>query len=475
MGGAAGGWLKTRAVSFWIWLLLAVALLCTALFIASLLWQQRQTVQESALEQGRHIAIDLATGNVEGNLRQLNNPEKKEPPKALPKQEPTAKTAPLNPSPTGAGQQVGGVKATEHHSALTQEKAKGKIAGVAAVAEKKTPEIPVSDAKQSSESVKTASAEVKEVTKGVGAVPASSTAIASGKGTVGVARKATGTSDAVEALMERPRVSLKPSPNMRLVEKKDGSYLPKTGLEGETSWQFYGRPHRLAANKKPVAILIPNLGLSKKSTEAALELPGEFSLIFSPYARDASKWTRKAREMGHEVLLALAQEEEDYPASDPGPYGLLTELPPEDNLERLYWQLSRFTGYVGVYSPKQDKFTRSPAGNTMLKDLSERGIVFIYGNYLDNAEYGEVVRGGVSIPGMKVDLVVDKTPTADSIREALESLEKRAEEKGFALGLAHAYPVTLEALKVWAAGLDEGDAVSLAPLTSVIQATIADE
>lgn len=65
----------------------------------------------------------------------------------------------------------------------------------------------------------------------------------------------------------------------------------------------------------------------------------------------------KARRYGHEVLLQIPMEPFDYPSNDPGPYTLLTDLPPKENIQRLDWLMSRFTGYFGVTNYMGAKFT----------------------------------------------------------------------------------------------------------------------
>ena len=55
-----------------------------------------------------------------------------------------------------------------------------------------------------------------------------------------------------------------------------------------------------------------------------------------------------ARAQGHEVMLEMPMEPTGYPDNDPGPQTLLTTLTAEQNLDRLYWHLSRFQGYAGI-------------------------------------------------------------------------------------------------------------------------------
>ena len=65
----------------------------------------------------------------------------------------------------------------------------------------------------------------------------------------------------------------------------------------------------------------------------------------------------RARTEDHEVLLQAPMEPFDYPDNDPGPQTLLTSLTPDQNIDRLHWQMSRFQGYVGILSYMGARFT----------------------------------------------------------------------------------------------------------------------
>ena len=63
----------------------------------------------------------------------------------------------------------------------------------------------------------------------------------------------------------------------------------------------------------------------------------------------------------HEILLQIPMEPFDYPDNDPGPQTLLTSLPPEQNIDRLYWHLSRFQGYAGIANFMGARFVATDA------------------------------------------------------------------------------------------------------------------
>ena len=71
-------------------------------------------------------------------------------------------------------------------------------------------------------------------------------------------------------------------------------------------------------------------------TQTAVKtLPANVTLAFQTIAPSLGDWIAQARLVGHEVLLAVPMEPNNYPQNDPGPQTLLTGLPAATNTQRL--------------------------------------------------------------------------------------------------------------------------------------------
>jgi uncharacterized protein len=210
-----------------------------------------------------------------------------------------------------------------------------------------------------------------------------------------------------------------------------------------------------------VALVIGGLGLNAKSTRQAIEqLPAEVTLSFVPYSDGLQAWIDLARSNGHEVLLEAPMEPADYPNNDPGPYTLLTTSKPAETVQRLDWLLSRATGYFGVTNYLGSRFvTSDPAMATFAGDLRQRGLAFV--------DDGSAARRGGGIPRASADLVVDDQLAGDAIDKQLAALEAAALQHGQALGSGFAYPITLDEVGRWAAGLG-ARGYQLAPASAVM-------
>jgi uncharacterized protein len=175
------------------------------------------------------------------------------------------------------------------------------------------------------------------------------------------------------------------------------------------------------------------------------KLPGAVTLAFMPYSYDVDHLAGRARRACHEILLQAPMEPFNYPDNDSGPQTLLTTLSPEQNLERLYWLMSRFQGYVGITGAMGARFTASEQAFTpILRETAKRGLIFV-DDGANPCSVAARIAGGNNLPFAKADMVLDSVPTPAEIDHALDRLEMTARERGIAVGMASA------------AGLDRAD------------------
>ena len=217
-----------------------------------------------------------------------------------------------------------------------------------------------------------------------------------------------------------------------------------------------------------VAIVVGGLGVgAAKTTDAIMKLPPAVTLAFTPYGSDPAKLAERARAQRHEILLQIPMEPFDYPDNDPGPQTLLTTLDAEQNLDRLYWHLSRFQGYAGIANFMGARFVVADAVmQPIVREAAKRGL-----GYLDDGSAPRSVASsmaaGLSMPFAKADLGIDAVPTAVEIDRALVRLEGLAKERGLAVGVASALPISIERIGAWIRTL-ESHGVMLVPLTTVM-------
>jgi len=259
--------------------------------------------------------------------------------------------------------------------------------------------------------------------------------------------------------------------NARLLEKSRYGMIPVVadGLRPFTAYAAGSDAERAKAAKMPsVAIVIGGLGVgAAKTADAIMKLPGAVTLAFTPYGSDPGKLVERARAQHHEVLLQIPMEPFDYPDNDPGPQTLLTSLNADQNLDRLFWHLSRFQGYVGLANFMGARFIATDAVmQPFIREAAKRGL-----GYLDDGSAVRSVAGslaeGQSMPFARADLAIDSVPTSVEIDRALAKLESLARDHGIAIGMASALPISIERVGLWAKAL-ESRGIMLVPLTTAM-------
>jgi polysaccharide deacetylase 2 family uncharacterized protein YibQ len=255
----------------------------------------------------------------------------------------------------------------------------------------------------------------------------------------------------------------------RLLEKSRYGMIPVVA-DGLKPFTVYAADaDRTKAAKMPVvAIVVGGLGVgAAKTTDAIMKLPSAVTLAFTPYGADPTKLAERARAQRHEILLQIPMEPFDYPDNDPGPQTLLTTLAAEQNLDRLYWHLSRFQGYAGIANFMGARFVATEAVmQPIIREAAKRGL-----GYLDDGATPRSVApslaAGQAMPFARADLAIDAVPTSAEIDRTLIKLETLARERGVAVGVASALPVSIERIGAWIKTLDSRG-IMLVPLTTAM-------
>lgn len=257
--------------------------------------------------------------------------------------------------------------------------------------------------------------------------------------------------------------------NPKLLEKSRYGMIP-VAAEGLKPFSVYAADaDRAKAAKMPVvAIVIGGLGVgAAKTTDAIMKLPGAVTLAFTPYGADPGKLAERARAQRHEIFLQIPMEPYDFPDNDPGPQTLLTSLSADQNMDRLYWHLSRMQGYAGIANFMGARFIATePAMQPIIREAAKRGLGFF-----DDGSSPRSIAAQAAVsqamPFGKGDIAIDVVPTASEIDRALNKLETTARERGIAVGTASALPVSIDRIAAWTRTLgDRG--ILLVPLTTAM-------
>ncbi len=288
-------------------------------------------------------------------------------------------------------------------------------------------------------------------------------------GSSGARHDVTISSDGPDKVAAEAAPAMMAAVDPRLLEKSRYGMIPVVadGLKPFTA--YAAEADRARAAKMPVvAIVVGGLGVgAAKTNEAIMKLPAAVTLAFTPYGSDPAKLAERARAQRHEILLQVPMEPFDYPDNDPGPQTLLTTLGAEQNIDRLYWHLSRFQGYAGIANFMGARFVVTDAAmQPIIREAAKRGLGFL-DDGLAPRSVAATLTTSQGMPFVKADFTIDAVPTLAEIDRALAKLENLAKERGTAVGVASALPISIERIGVWIKAL-ESHGIMLVPLTTAM-------
>ena len=254
-----------------------------------------------------------------------------------------------------------------------------------------------------------------------------------------------------------------------LVEMSDEGPLPKIADDGRRAMEVYARAFDRADPRPKIAIIVGGLGLGEAVTQAAVDrLPPGVTLAVTPYGSSLQGLVSTARAKGHEVLLELPLEPYDYPDNDPGQDTLLTGTTAEENPARLRRVLAKVTGYAGLINSQGAKFLASEdALRALLSATAGRGLYFVDSGEAEQSIAREV-SAATGAAFARGDRLVDRNPTREAIEKEFAAIEDLAKQRGSAVAVAGAYPVTIDRLTAWAASLEEKGS-ALVPVSALVE------
>jgi len=263
-------------------------------------------------------------------------------------------------------------------------------------------------------------------------------------------------------------VPLSPVPVPGLVEDSPYGPLPKIAIDGRRAAEVYARPSdyaKVAGGPPRVAVLLSGLGVPGAPDGDVIKgLPPPVSIAFGAYGRGVQEWVTQARAEGHEVLLAIPLEPNDYPAEDPGPHTLLTTLPTDENIKRLQWLMSRYTGYIGITNYMGAKFETVPASlRPVLQEAKRRGLIYLDDGSVEGSVAGQIAEE-LELEYATAQVLLE----AGSLDKALAELEAAARSQGAAIGVAKAESATVKQIAEWAGSLEDKGLV-LVPVSTALR------
>jgi polysaccharide deacetylase 2 family uncharacterized protein YibQ len=286
-----------------------------------------------------------------------------------------------------------------------------------------------------------------------------------------------GAADMPDALIIRVppedlKTSLAPAPDARLVVAGPHGPLPRIGRDGARPADIYARPVVLGARLSPqaprIALVITGMGVNEAATDRALgALPPAVTFAFAPYGAQVAQQAERARDDGHELLLQVPME--GFGSGDGGARMLPAHAPRDKIVDALHWHMSRFPGYIGITHFLGGRFMSvQPAIASLLQDVADRGLVFL-DDGSSQQSLAASAAAAIGAPMARADVLIDAAAKPEAMDAALRRLETLARERGSAIGIASAMPLSVDRIARFAQGL-EARGMALVPVSALINA-----
>ncbi len=202
---------------------------------------------------------------------------------------------------------------------------------------------------------------------------------------------------------------------------------------------------RQKASKPRIAIIIDDIGYNIPLGERTVNLDGDITLAVLPKTPGAKILAKAGFASGKEIMLHAPMSNANEFKLGPG--ALTEDLSKEDFIRVLNDDIDNIPHIVGVNNHMGSRLTtRKKQMSWVMETLKQRELYFIDSlTHFSSVAYITARRYGII--SSQRDVFLDHIINEAYIAEQMERLIKRAHDQGYAIGIGHPYPETLEVLE----------------------------
>jgi polysaccharide deacetylase 2 family uncharacterized protein YibQ len=201
------------------------------------------------------------------------------------------------------------------------------------------------------------------------------------------------------------------------------------------------------ADTRPrIAIIIDDLGYQQSAGERAISLPGPVAYAVLPGAPRAAQLARMAHARGKDVLLHLPlQAETDPHGAATG--DLLLDMSMRQFRQAVGERIDAVPHVIGINTHRGSLLTRHPGHMRWLMDeIANRGNLFFVDSYTTPQSVALRIAREQGVEAARRDVFLDPDRDPQTLRREFARLKQIASARGFAIGIGHPYPATLDYL-----------------------------
>jgi len=215
-----------------------------------------------------------------------------------------------------------------------------------------------------------------------------------------------------------------------------------------------------------IVLVMDDLGMNSRYTQAVSQLPGPISMAFLPYAPNVAKQAHEARRRGHEIMLHMPMEPLN-PYLDLGPSPLRVGYSPLKIKQILKESVAKIGGVVAVNNHMGSRLTASPAEMAAVMDFMKENHLMYLDSMTTAASVALKTARQHRVSHARRDIFIDHENTPEFIEAQLEKTINHAKSEGYAIVIAHPRPETMRQLGPWLDSLKRHN-IQLTSLSALI-------
>jgi polysaccharide deacetylase 2 family uncharacterized protein YibQ len=214
-----------------------------------------------------------------------------------------------------------------------------------------------------------------------------------------------------------------------------------------------------------IAILIDDLGYSRRGMDSSLALPIEVALAIlpeTPFSRQTALTAQKQKRIT--LLHAPMENQRKLKLGPGGLYAKMTEHELKTTLKR---DLDGLPGIQGVNNHMGSLLTTKPDSMKWVMEVLKGRSLFFIDSLTSAKSVAEKTAQEHGLKTVSRDVFLDNIRTEQAIDKQFSRLIKLAKRHGSVLAIGHPYPETMAYLKKRLNSLEK-DGVRLVPLSKVL-------
>ena len=198
-----------------------------------------------------------------------------------------------------------------------------------------------------------------------------------------------------------------------------------------------------------VAVIIDDIGYDYSNSLAAVEIEKPFAYAVLPFSPHAEALAHLANRLGKGVLVHLPMEA-DSQNHALGPGALRLEMSRHEIESTLSDSIAAVPFAIGINNHMGSRLTREAQPMLwLMQAIRERGALFFIDSRTTASSVALISARRAAVDALPRDVFIDNVKTRAGIERQLARLAETARQQGYALGIAHPHPVTIDVLGAW--------------------------